>query len=153
MADITWKWHHFNDLSGAEMHEIMAIRQQIFIIEQECIYLDADSYDKESFHLTGRGADGEIVAYARVNFPQSRFSEPSIGRVLTTPEKRGTGLAREAVLMAIQKCREEFAPKAIRISAQHYLQNFYLEFGFTVVGRPYDEDGIVHIDMLLEVQL
>lgn len=150
MAEIKWEWQHFNDLSAAELHEIMAIRQQIFIIEQRCIYLDADSYDKESFHLTGREGGGEIVVYARVNFPGSRFSEPSIGRVLTKTERRGVGLAREAIHRAIKKCRDEYSPKTIRISAQQHLHNFYVEFGFTAVGKPYDEDGIMHVDMILE---
>ena len=151
MAEIIWNWQHFNDLSAAELHDIMAIRQQVFIIEQQCIYLDADNYDKESLHLTGRDGDGKIVVYARVNFPRSRFSDPSIGRILTARENRGLGLAREAIRRAIEKCREEFSPKIIRISAQQHLQNFYVDCGFSPVGKPYDEDGIMHVDMIFEV--
>ncbi len=151
MSKISWKWQKFDEISGPELHQIMAVRQQVFILEQQCVYLDADEYDQHSFHLTGRTANGNIVAYTRVSFPRSRFTEPSIGRVLTVQGYRKRGFAQQAVKMAIRKCQDEFSATTIRISAQVYLEDFYADIGFSVRGIPYDEDGISHIDMVLEL--
>lgn len=150
MDKISWKWLKFDEISGPEMHEIMAVRQQVFVLEQQCIYLDADKYDQDSFHLTGRAVNGNLVVYTRLNFPRSRFPEPSIGRILTVQGFRKRGFAQQAVNMAIRKCQEEFSATTLRISAQMYLKDFYADIGFNVKGKPYDEDGITHIDMVLE---
>ncbi len=130
------------------MHEILALRQQVFVVEQNCVYLDADDLDSKSWHLVGRAAGGQIGAYTRLTFPATRFNEPSIGRVLTAVEMRKKGLAREAVNLAIAKCEQEFPGQAVKISAQLYLKKFYNGCGFKVISEPYDEDGIEHIDML-----
>ncbi len=146
-----WQWHTFEEISGALMHEIMAIRQEVFIVEQQCIYLDADQYDRVSLHLTGRDREGRIIVYLRLSDPGSRFATPSIGRVLTVPKSRGKGLAKEAVNRAIQRCREDYSSTQMKVSAQQYLKDFYADFGFVVSGPPYDEDGIVHTDMVLDI--
>ena len=146
-----WKWQKIEDLSGLEMHQILAVRQQVFVVEQSCVYCDADDYDHISYHLSCRDEDGWIAAYARLNFPGSRFAEPSIGRLLTAEAFRGKGLAKEALRRAISKCRKEFSDPRVTISAQLYLQNFYENFGFSVVGQSYLEDGIGHINMVLEL--
>ncbi len=144
-----WKWHSFASLDAGGVHEILALRQKVFIVEQNCVYQDADSYDEISFHLTGRDESGDIAAYARVIPPGLRFFEPSIGRLLTIRERRRAGLAREAMRQAIARSRAEFPQHPIAVSAQLYLKDFYQRLGFTVKGEPYDEDGILHVDMLL----
>ncbi|WP_442786360.1 GNAT family N-acetyltransferase [Leptothoe sp. PORK10 BA2] len=150
--EINWSWQQFSDISGEEMHEMLSLRQKVFVVEQQCAYLDADELDQQSWHLLGRGQDGQLVAYGRLNFPNTRYPEPSFGRILTTQEVRGTGAGRETVENCIQKSRQEYPSLNIRIAAQTYLTQFYQDFGFTPVGAPYDEDGIEHIDMILNQQ-
>ncbi|MBM9603298.1 GNAT family N-acetyltransferase [Desulfopila inferna] len=150
LSKIQWQWRCFTDFTAAQMHEILAVRQEVFVVEQKCVYLDADCFDCSSFHLLGRAEDGQLGAYARLSFPGSRYQEPSIGRLLTTASYRGRGLGRMALRLAIKKSRREYPGKVIRISAQLHLESFYGEFGFRGRGLPYDEDGIAHIDMFLE---
>lgn len=130
---------------------MLSLRQNVFVVEQGCAYLDADELDKQSWHLLGRRSDRRLVAYARLNFPNTRYSEPSFGRVLATKEIRGIGAGRKIVEACIQKSVQEYPNLNIRISAQTYLTQFYEEFGFMNVGDPYDDEGIEHIDMILEV--
>ena len=152
MVVMHWKWQKFNDISGFEMHEILSVRQRVFIVEQQCIYLDADGLDKYSYHLTGRSEEGELRVYARVTYPGKRFEEPSIGRILAVMDFRGKGHARKAVQLAIKKIKKEFPGQNIKISAQMYLLNFYSSLGFCQISESYDEDGIEHVDMILEQQ-
>lgn len=133
------------------MHGILSLRQQIFVLEQNCVYLDADELDCKSWHLTGRTDNDQICVYARLTFPGSRFREPSIGRVLTRETVRRKGFGKMAVEKAIAKCRQEYPHHNIRISAQVYLIKFYSELGFKVIDEPYDEDGIAHVDMTFEM--
>ena len=139
----------FDELSGTNVHEILAVRQSVFVVEQQCPYQDADGFDQTSWHLLGHNLESQLLAYARINFPGTRYHEPSFGRVLTTRAARGCGLGRQVVEQCILKCTEEYAGMTIRISAQTYLTRFYESFGFESVGQPYDEDGIEHIDMVL----
>jgi ElaA protein len=133
-----------------ELQNIYAARQQVFLIEQQCIYLDADGCDERSFHLAAWAPDERLPrAYARAVEPGVKYAEPSIGRVITTGAARGTGLGRELVRRAIVYTHEVFPGKGIRISAQSRLEAFYGEFGFQIVGAPYMEDGIPHTEMLL----
>ena len=148
---VDWAWKKFRDISGEEMHEMLSLRQNVFVVEQRCAYLDADELDKKSWHLLGRRIDRQLVAYARLNFPNTRYLEPSFGRILTAKEIRGIGAGRKIVEICIHKSVEEYPDLNIRISAQTYLTKFYKEFGFVNVGDPYDDEGIEHIDMILEV--
>ncbi len=150
MSGITWKWKWFSELSGMEVHDILSVRQEVFVVEQNCAYLDADELDPVSRHLIGRNGDGEIVAYARLNEPGSRYEEPSMGRLLTRKKVRKDGAGRDAVREVIATCNREYPGLGMRISAQTYLLRFYTELGFSPVGAPYDEDGIEHIDMVRE---
>lgn len=145
-----WQLQKFEDLSGKEVHEILAVRQEVFVVEQECVYLDADNLDYSSYHLTGRTEEGEICGYARINFPGSRYAEPSIGRLLIRKKFRSQGLAKKVLEMTVAKCFEQYPESNIKISAQLYLKKFYTEIGFAAIGLPYDEDGIEHINMILE---
>ncbi|AFY74427.1 putative acyltransferase [Synechococcus sp. PCC 7502] len=150
--EINWYWQQFSDISGEEMHEILSLRQKVFVVEQRCAYLDADELDKQSWHLLGRRNDRQLIAYARLNFPNTRYSEPSFGRVITTKEIRGIGAGRRVVKACIEKSTQEYPDLNIQISAQTYLVRFYQEFGFTSVGVPYDDAGIEHVNMILETR-
>jgi len=145
-----WRWCHFDSLGVHELQAIYRARQQVFAIEQQCIYLDVDGTDAASFHLAAWGDEMAMpLAYARIVQPGIKYAEPSIGRVLTTQASRGTGLGRELVGRAIEHCRAIYPQEGIRISAQSRLEGFYAGLGFVVQGEPYLEDGIPHTEMLL----
>ena len=146
-----WQWLSFEKLLREDLYEVLKVRQAIFVVEQNCAYLDADDLDPASWHLMGwrETATGrELVAYLRVVFPGKKYPEPSIGRVLTTASVRGTGVGKTLTREAITRIALEYPHMSIRISAQRYLEKFYSEFGFETVSDPYDEDGIPHIEML-----
>jgi ElaA protein len=147
---LTWRWCRFDELSVFELDAIYRARQLVFSIEQQCAYLDADGFDVESFHLAAWSPAHKVPrAYARVVSPALKYAEPSIGRVITAVDARGTGLGRELVRRAIALTGQAFPGKGIRISAQTRLEAFYVEAGFVVVGAPYLEDGIPHTEMVL----
>jgi ElaA protein len=148
---LDWQFSSFSDLSNKDLYEVLAQRQNIFILEQTCLYPDIDGYDLEAHHLLGwRSVDGkrELAAYLRVLAPGAKYDEMSLGRVITTQAARGTGAGRQLLERGIA-CAEALYPgHRIRIGAQQYLEKFYQSFGFHTVSAPYDEDGIMHIDML-----
>jgi ElaA protein len=146
---LRWRWCRFDELGVFELQAIYMARQQVFAIEQQCAYLDADGYDEASFHIAAWSPPHKVpLAYARVVHPGHKYAEPSIGRVLTTGAARGSGLGRELVRRAIDGCVQAFPGEGIRISAQSRLERFYAEFGFAAAGAPYLEDGIPHTEML-----
>jgi len=147
---LEWRWCRFDGLDLRQLQAIHRARQQVFVVEQSCAFLDADAYDEFSFHLAAWSpSHREPLAYARVIDPGHKHEEPSIGRVLTTSPARGQGLGRELVGRAIAQTRSAWPGHAIRISAQSRLLAFYAAFDFRAVGAAYLEDGIEHIDMLL----
>lgn len=149
-AALRWRWCAFDALNVHELQNIYMARQQVFSIEQQCIYLDADGCDEQSHHLAAWHPDHRVpLAYARIVAPGVKYAEPSIGRVITTEAARGSGLGRELVRRAIEGCREVYPRDGIRISAQSRLEAFYAGFGFVIVGERYMEDGIPHTEMLL----
>jgi ElaA protein len=149
-SSLTWRWCPFGELSVNELDAIYRGRQQVFLIEQQCIYLDADGFDADSHHLAAWGTERSVpMAYARVVHPGQKYAEPSIGRVITAAAARGSGLGRALVARAINHCRDAHPGCGIRISAQSRLEAFYAGFGFAVVGTPYLEDDIPHTEMLL----
>lgn len=144
---ISWEWKHFGALSGAEVYEIIARRQDVFILEQTCLYPDLDDLDQDAWHLLGR-KEGKLVAYLRCLAPGAKYSEMSLGRVLTTMDARGGGSGRQLLEQGIAHAERQFPGQRIRIGAQQHLERFYASFGFETISEPYDEDGIMHIDML-----
>jgi ElaA protein len=150
-----WSWRAFDELSVFELQTIHRARQEVFVVEQQCAYLDADGLDERSLHCMGWfGHDTQapastlnLAAYARVVLPGYKYAEPSLGRVLTRKSVRGLGLGRSLLHHALQHCEQTFAGSAIRISAQSYLTALYAQFGFVAVGTPYLEDAIEHIEM------
>ena len=144
---LTWQLKHFKELSGTELYAIMRVRQEVFIVEQTCPYLDADGKDIYCQHLIGY-VDGEIATYARIVPPHVSYNEPSIGRVITTAKYRSGGYGKLLMQKAITETINTYGAVDIRIGAQLYLKKFYESFGFVQQGEVYDEDGIDHIIML-----
>jgi ElaA protein len=148
-SPLTWRWCRFAELSVFDLDAIYRARQQVFSIEQQCAYLDADGFDADSFHLAAWSSlHTTPMAYARVVHPGLKYAEPSIGRVITAAAVRSTGLGRELLQRAIALTQQAFPGLGIRISAQTRLEAFYAEAGFVTVGSPYMEDGIPHTEML-----
>ncbi len=145
---VHWQWRSYKDLSRDELYAILALRQHVFVVEQECFYQDADGLDQYAFHLMGFDRKGILRGYLRLIAPGKRFAEPSIGRVVVHPEVRCRGLGRELMVEGIRKAEVKYPGKPIRISAQQYLEGFYRGLGFELTGEPYDEDGILHVQML-----
>jgi ElaA protein len=145
-----WRCVRLEALTPRELQRIHEARQQVFVVEQDCAFQDADRADEHSAHLCAWTKEGELLAYCRIVDPGVKYTEPSIGRVLTTAAVRGTGLGRELLRRSIAASRTAYPGRDIRISAQHRLESFYREAGFVSVGEPYLEDELPHIEMRLE---
>lgn len=144
--ELTWTYKHFNGLSATELYAIMKLRNAVFVVEQNCVYQDADDKDLKSWHLAGwNGAD--LVAYCRILPAGLSYDHPSIGRVISSPDYRKGGFGRELMQKAVVKTIEQFADPIIIISAQLYLQRFYESIGFVKDSDTYLEDEIPHIRM------
>lgn len=143
----------FDQLTPGELYAIMALRQEVFVVEQNCPYLDADGKDIEAWHLMGRDERGRLLAYTRL-LPEG-VSYPgysSIGRVVSAPAARGTGAGRLVMQRSIALCRHLFGPLPVKIGAQTYLLRFYESLGFQSTGEHYLEDGIPHTSMIRSFQ-
>jgi ElaA protein len=148
---VTWQCAPFAELTAGELYAVMEVRQRVFVVEQHCAYLDADGSDHLALHLLGwrSTADGLVLsAYARLFPPGAKYKEASIGRVLTHPSVRGSGLGRSVMIEAMQRVDDAEWGPAIRLAAQMYLEGFYEEFGFRRVSEPFLEDDIWHVEML-----
>lgn len=148
MEKITWHTKHFNDLSVNEYWELLHLRTEIFVVEQDCPYQEVDEKDKVSYHIFGKNASGKVIATSRI-LPQGvSYTEISIGRVALKKEARGIGIADEMMTETFKFIEAQFGVQPIRISAQQYLINFYSKHGFKQVGEGYLEDDIPHIEMI-----
>lgn len=148
MDNIEWKYKSFNELSPAELYDILKLRSEIFVVEQNCVYLDTDDKDQDSYHLCG-WLKNKLVAYARILPPGIAFAEASIGRVSTSPSYRKNGAGRILMEKAIEITLKQFKDAGIQIGAQLYLHKFYSSLGFQQTGNEYIEDGILHVHMIL----
>ena len=144
---INWQCVAFDELSSKRLYEILKIRQEVFAVEQNSVYLDVDGRDLDALHVLAM-RDDELMAYCRVLPPGLKYPEASIGRVLTTAPARGSGAGRALMDYALTVCAQHYPDSGVRISAQLYLEEFYSSFGFTSCSEPYGEDGIPHIEML-----
>jgi ElaA protein len=144
---VNWTWSRFDELGVRALYDALALRCRVFVLEQGP-YLDPDGLDADAWHLLGRDAGGALVAYLRVVDPGVKFDEPSIGRVVTAPEVRGSGLGRLLMREGLARCAGVWPGRAVRISAQARLANFYAALGFEAVSEPYLEDEIPHVQML-----
>jgi ElaA protein len=149
--DFFWQWSRFSELTAADLYAVVRLREAVFIVEQNCPYPDSDGRDPNAWHLLGwsqRSTGRALVAYARIFEPGVRYDEASIGRVVTAPDVRGTGKGRALMAEALRRIDSLMPGQPIRIAAQRRLEDFYLGLGFKTVSDPYEEDGIIHVDML-----
>jgi len=149
MSSIVYSYSSFDDLSLAQLYAILRLRQEVFVVEQNCPYLDADDKDQLSLHVLGIDENKNLQCYARI-LPEGIVYDnyASIGRILTGPYCRGTGEGARLVAKSIEICKENFSAP-IKISAQVYAKVFYERFGFVTVGEEYLEDDIPHVGMVL----
>ena len=145
---ITWTCKSFNELTPKELYALLQLRSKVFVVEQNCVFLDADDRDQSSFHFMGWEGD-MLQAYTRLLPPGLAYEEASIGRVVTDLTARGSGIGRRLMQQSIAACRQLFGNGTIKIGAQLYLKDFYASLGFIPTGGIYPEDGIDHIHMLL----
>ncbi|WP_299790017.1 GNAT family N-acetyltransferase [uncultured Shewanella sp.] len=145
-----WSVLTFNELSVDELYELLKLRVDIFVVEQNCPYPELDEKDRhiETRHLLGRNDAGEIVAYARLLAPGVSYTDASIGRVVVAEQARGGGVAYALMTEAIRLTESYWAGKNIQLGGQEYLKDFYQKLGFEPVSEVYLEDGIPHLDML-----
>lgn len=142
-----FKIKKFQDLSVHELYAIMQLRQEIFVVEQTCPYLDADGKDQKSVHVMGF-MKSKLVAYARIVPPGISYKSPSIGRVVVSGLHRGKKYAYTLMDVCIKETLRRYRSGIITISAQLYLKEFYTRTGFKAVGEVYPEDDIPHIRMV-----
>jgi ElaA protein len=144
---VTWSCKNFTELSNQELYSILRLRNEVFIVEQNCPYQDLDNKDQKSWHLMGWKND-QLLAYTRLLPPGLSYAECSIGRVVSSPSARRTGIGKELMKVSIEECNRLFNHTPIRIGAQLYLLEFYKSFSFEPRGNIYLEDGIRHIEMI-----
>ena len=148
IMNLTWYHKHFKDLTTNELYQILQLRNEVFIVEQNCPFQDLDDKDFKCFHLLGFDTDSQkILAYTRIVPKGVSYEEASIGRVVTSPLARGRGIGKVLMLKSIELLEELYGGVPIKIGAQYYLKKFYESLGFQQVGEIYLEDGIEHILM------
>ena len=162
---LTWQLKSFDELSGYHIYHIIQAREQVFVKDQQCTYIDADGLDIDAMHLSGylpisqddkandnkntQSVDPVLVAYCRILTSTTPQRYPIIGRVLVLADYRGAGLARKLMLRAIEYCHLHFPDQPIHLSAQTYLIQFYQSLGFVCAGDVYSAEGIDHVHMIL----
>jgi ElaA protein len=147
---LDWHWKSFGQLSPREIYAILAARNDVFVVEQDCAYLDIDGSDLEAWHLSAFNDEGLLACYLRVLLPDALAQDIRIGRVLTTQAFRGKGLGHIIMAKALEHIRAQWPEVGIRLHAQAHLQPFYRAFGFTPTSEVHDEDGIAHVWMRLD---
>lgn len=146
---IQWITKTFQELTTDELFDMMALRQKVFVVEQDCPYQDADEKDKDSWHLFGLTEQGELVACLRIVPKGLSYADYiSIGRVVLAQEFRGMKLGEELMAEGLKSIEKRHGKVAVKISAQEYLKRFYESFGFVQKGEGYLEDNIPHIAMI-----
>ena len=147
----TFQEKEFTALTVEELYAILALRADVFVVEQNCVYQDVDGKDPLALHIIG-SIESDIVAYARVFTQGIAYSKyASIGRIVTSSSHRGKNIGHSLVAFAIEQCINKYPGQSIKISAQAHLEKFYNKHGFIATGEAYLEDGIPHIGMVLEV--
>ncbi len=146
-ATLDWTVATWAELNLQQLHDLLQLRSEVFVVEQNCVFQDIDGADPQALHLLCRHG-GPLVAYARCFPPGVKFAEASIGRVLTRMALRGGGLGHVLVEKAIAAVGQQWGVQPIRIGAQAHLAHYYSQHGFVDDGKPYVEDGIDHLEML-----
>lgn len=144
---IDWKIKAFRELSNTELYALLRLRSEVFVVEQNCAYLDMDNSDQQALHVMGFTADG-LAAYTRLFAPGIKFDMASIGRVVTAPFARNKGIGRILMQFSISTLETQWGKIPVKIGAQLYLQRFYESLGFIKSSEMYLEDQIPHIEMI-----
>ena len=150
MPKLDFKIKSFAELDTKELYEILSLRSEVFVVEQDCVYQDMDFKDQVAFHICGYQG-GELVAYTRVFGPGEYFDQTSIGRVLVKMSHRKKDFGIQIMQSSIRYIERMYQGKDIKISAQSYLERFYKSLGFIPTGKTYLEDGIPHMEMIKTV--
>jgi ElaA protein len=147
---VKWTCKHFTELTTEELYHILRLRSEVFVVEQNCVFLDMDNKDLVCHHVMG-WEEKQLLGYSRILRAGISYVESSIGRIVSSPAARGMGIGRELMSESIQAIYRLHGKGDIRIGAQYYLKEFYESYGFVQTGEIYSEDGIDHIEMLLTV--
>lgn len=147
----TWTCKHHSDLATTELYALLRLRSEVFVVEQQCVFLDLDGEDlgQDTWHLMAWDETGRLLAGARLLDPDSHDGQAIIGRVVTAPDARGQGLGHELMRQALKEVRRLWPQAPVYLGAQQRLQAFYAGHGFDPVTDPYMEDGIPHVGMRL----
>ena len=150
MKFLQWETQIFQQLSTEQLFDVLQLRVDVFVVEQQCAYRELDEFDRhsETRHLSGRNESGELVAYARLLPPGIRYLEANLGRFVVRANSRKQGIGHQLVQTALLEIFQLWPKTPIRISAQEYLQGFYEHYGFIRVSEVYLEDGIPHVEMV-----
>ncbi len=151
MLEIATEWRRFDELTAAELYELLCFRQSIFVVEQACAYPDLDGLDQNAWHLTARLA-GELIGCLRLTAITGPPPIVRIGRVAVSRSLRRGGLGRMLMEKALILCRERFPLQAVALGAQVPLVPFYESFGFAATSEPYDDFGVAHVEMVLRLR-
>lgn len=146
---INWSLKEFARLTVNELYAILQLRSEVFVVEQNCVFQDADGKDQSAWHLMGFSDDNQLAAYTRLLPAGAAYDEASIGRVVTAAFARNSGIGKKLMIESINTIYNLFGKQPIKIGAQLYLKRFYESFGFQQTSEVYLEDGIEHIEMLL----
>lgn len=144
---INWVCKYFKELTIDELYSVLHLRSEVFVVEQNCFYLDPDFKDQKSLHLLG-WKNGVLIAYSRILPAGISYPEVSIGRVVVKKTERHEGLGKDLMQKSVTIIFEKFGKQTIKISAQLYLKNFYEKLGFQQSSDVYDDAGIDHIEMI-----
>lgn len=144
---INWNSKPFDALSLMEFHELLKLRVDVFVVEQNCPYPELDGQDPSAIHIVGRDADGAMVAVARI-LPPAPDDVPHIGRIAVRQDLRGQGIAKELMNIALEEVAKRYGTRRSALAAQSHLEQFYASLGYVRQGPDYPWDGIPHVDML-----
>ena len=141
------KTKSFIDLNTKELYDVLQLRSEVFVVEQDCVYQDIDGKDEKALHILGK-KEGKIVAYTRCFAPNIYFEEAAIGRVVVKETERKFGYGHQILKASVEEIQQRYQTTTIKLSAQQYLTHFYETHNFKQIGEGYLEDGIPHIAML-----
>lgn len=146
---LLWKAIPFHQLTATQLYQLLRLRAEVFVVEQNCVYQDLDDKDQSAIHLLGLTDDGRLAAYTRILAKGLSYPDyASIGRVITAPFARGKGIGRPLMQESLRRLFDAYGKQPVKISAQAHLQAYYGSVGFTGVGEIYEEDGIPHRAMV-----
>jgi ElaA protein len=146
----TFQIKTFQELSIDELYELMQLRVDVFVVEQNCPYPELDGLDQEAIHVLGYGQEGNLIAYSRILAAGVKFKEVSPGRIIVHPEYRGGEVGRLLIEKTLEVISQTYGNVPVKIAAQQPLSTYYGNFGFEICSSPYLEDGIPHVDMVRE---